>query len=81
MYSVGSKKNNNTRYVGQKSVANSFLGVKSLNKIKTSKKNHNLPSITPYDQYSNSNEVLYHPLGLKKQTVPNKINTLERRSK
>ena len=78
MFTHGFKKNHNIRNLGHKLTPTKFLGIKSIPTTKTSSNIQAKHTSSPYDQYSNSNEVQYHPLGLKKHTS-NKVNTLERR--
>jgi hypothetical protein len=81
--SMGIKKNGTFSSMGNKSNGSSFMGIKqspSRNVKANEAKNKQMSVVSPYNQFSNSNEVQYHPLGLKK-TAKTTINTLERRSK
>ena len=81
--SMGIKKNGIFSSMGNKSNASSFMGIKQSpsRNAKAQEANNRQMSVTsPYNQFSNSHEVQYHPLGLKK-SVKTTINTLERRSR
>ena len=80
MFTHGIKKNHGILNVGQKNPPNYFVGIKGIPSIKTSK-NNNIKAILPNEQYANSKEVQFHPTGLGNKHIPNRINTLERKSK
>ena len=80
MFTHGSKKYNNMQTMGNKVIPSSFLGLKINPNTKTSSNIHS-HTTSPYEQFQNSDQVLYHPTGLLKKHAPNNINTLERRSK
>ena len=83
MSSLGFKKQSHTASLGNKLIGRSFLGVKQSPSTVVSNNNahsHQVSSSSPYTQFQNSKEVMYHPLGLKK-SLKTTVNTLERRSK